>query len=77
MDVELFEEFGMIAKHGNLSEAARELHVTQSALSRHLSTLEKRFGVELFDRATSPMRLTPEGEAFLHWSSVISNSYKK
>lgn len=77
MDIELFEEFGMIAKHGNLSEAARELHVTQPALSRHLALLEGRFGVEFFDRSTSPMRLTPEGESFLHWSSVISNSYKK
>lgn len=77
MDVELFEEFSMIAKHGNLSEAARELHVTQPALSRHLLALEKRFGVEFFDRATSPMQLTPEGEVFLHWSSVMSNSYRK
>lgn len=77
MDIELFEEFGMVAKHGNLSEAARELNVTQPALSRHLSTLEKHFGVEFFDRSTSPMQLTSEGETFLHWSSIISNSYHK
>lgn len=77
MDIELFGEFGMVAKHGNLSEAARELNVTQPALSRHLSTLEKHLGVELFDRSTNPMQLTPEGEILLHWTSLIGNSYNK
>ena len=71
MDIELYREFGMVAKYGNLSEAAHELHVTESALSRHLKLLEMELGFELFDRSSSPMRLTAVGELFLPLSSEV------
>lgn len=63
----------MVAKHGNLSEAARELHVTESVLSRHLKALEAETGLELFDRSSNPMRLTAEGELFLPLASEAGN----
>lgn len=77
MDIALFKEFFMVTKHGNLSEAARELNTTQPALSRHLSTIEKEFGIKLFDRRQSPMELTPEGEYFLKESKIILNEYAR
>lgn len=75
MDIELFEEFAAIAKHNNLSEAAKELHTTQPALSRHLAALEKRFSVKLYDRTTTPMELTVEGRDFLKYAGTITSAY--
>lgn len=77
MDTELFVEFGMVAKHGNLSEAAKELNLTQSALSRHLNSLEQYAGTPLFDRSTNPMRITRAGELFLERSSIITGEVTK
>lgn len=77
MELELLEEFTMVAKHANLSEAAKELHVSQPVLSRHLKTLEAEIGHELFDRSTSPMRLTPFGEEFLGYACRVTNEYMR
>lgn len=77
MNVDLFIEFNMIVKHGNLSEAARELNTTQPALSRHLSQIEKEVGAALLDRSKNPMELTYAGERFLQKSSVIANEYQR
>ena len=46
--------FLSIARHGNLSAAARELHVSQPTVGRRLASLEANLGVRLLDR-------TPEG----------------
>jgi len=54
-----------IRKHANLSEAARHVHLTQSALTQSIRKLEKSIGVPLFKRATTGMFVTPEGEVFL------------
>lgn len=75
MDVSLFYEFSMICKHNNLSEAAKELHMTQTTLSRHIAAIERELGGELFDRTKNPMELTEMGQMFLRESSLISNEY--
>ena len=75
MNLDYILEFTMLVKHGNLSEAARELYTTQSALSRHLSLMEKDLGATLFDRSTSPMKLTPIGEVFLQDCQSLVNDY--
>lgn len=77
MDIELFEEFTMVAKHMNLSEAARELHSTESTLSRHIAAVEKMVGVPLFDRTTTPMTLTAAGEVFLPQACIIGNEFRR
>lgn len=75
MEIALYNEFSMVAKHRSLTDAAKELKVTQPALSRHLAMLEEEAGFELFDRSTSPMALTPEGEGYLEHASAIGNEY--
>lgn len=50
---------------GNLTRAADQLHVTQSALSHQVRELEDWFGVQLFIRKSRPLRLTPAGERIL------------
>lgn len=77
MELEFLEEFAMVAKHANLSEAAKELHVSQPVLSRHLKSIETEVGHELFDRSTTPMQLTPFGEEFLDYACRVTNEYQR
>ncbi|MGW0802355.1 LysR family transcriptional regulator [Nonomuraea sp. NPDC002799] len=50
-----------VARHGSVTEAARELHYTQPSVSHHLSRLEAATGVKLVQRVGRGIRLTPEG----------------
>jgi DNA-binding transcriptional LysR family regulator len=47
-----------VQRHGSVHRAADVLHITQSALTRSLATLEEGLGVRLFDRSTSGMQPT-------------------
>ena len=57
-DLEVFVE---VAERGSLSAAARRLEVSPSAVSKVLSRLESRLGVQLLKRTTRLAQLTPEG----------------
>ena len=70
-------EFNIAARYANLSEAAKCLHITQPALSKHIKTLEAEIGFELFDRTTLPMRLTPLGEQFLEYSCRLTSENER
>ncbi|MCP4755734.1 MAG: LysR family transcriptional regulator [Proteobacteria bacterium] len=59
-----------IAKTENLTQAARKLFITQSALSRQLIDIENRLGINLFLRTQKRMILTEEGDSLL----VTANS---
>ncbi|GHB62557.1 LysR family transcriptional regulator [Streptomyces umbrinus] len=50
-----------VARHGSVTEAARELHYSQPSVSHHLSRLEAATGVKLVQRVGRGIRLTPEG----------------
>ncbi|MFC7532449.1 LysR family transcriptional regulator [Actinoplanes sp. GCM10030250] len=50
-----------VARHGSVTQAARELHYSQPSVSHHLSRLEAATGVRLVQRVGRGMRLTPEG----------------
>lgn len=54
-----------ISEQGTLTRAGNVLFLTQSALSRQLADLEKRLGVELFQRSGRRMVPTPAGERLL------------
>ncbi|WP_454829800.1 transcriptional regulator GcvA [Paraburkholderia xenovorans] len=56
--------FESAARHENLTRAASELHVTQSAVSRQISILEEYLGVQLFNRKNRGVSLTAEGRAY-------------
>src|SRR4051794_16399612 len=51
-----------VARHGSVTEAAKELHYSQPSVSHHLGRLEAATGAKLLQRAGRGIRLTPEGE---------------
>lgn len=60
-----------IAEAGNLARAAERLHLTQSALSHQIKTLEHQFEVPLFLRHTKPIRLSPAGHKLLQLADKV------
>ena len=57
--------FVTVAKHGNFTRAAEELHVAQQAVSQQIRSLERGLGVKLLSRNSRIVTLTPEGTVFL------------
>ncbi|HEY0597127.1 LysR substrate-binding domain-containing protein [Sphingopyxis sp.] len=64
MELTWFEDFGTLARTANFSRAAEERSVTQPAFSRRIRALEEWVGVELVDRRTHQIGLTPAGKRF-------------
>lgn len=64
MDLSWLEDFAALAETGNFSRAAEARHCTQPAFSRRIRALEDWVGATLFDRQSSPVRLTAAGERF-------------
>ena len=50
MQTTAYEYVFAIAKHHSISKAARELCITQPALTKYLKRLEEDLGAQLFDR---------------------------
>lgn len=53
--------FVVAARHLSFTAAARELNLTQSAISHRIRGLEEELGIALFDRLTRRLELTPTG----------------
>jgi len=56
--------FEAAARHGSFTLAAKELHVTQAAVSQQVRLLEGRLGFDLFRRHANGLELTDQGRAF-------------
>ncbi len=54
-----------VAEEGSFSKAAQKLYISQPSLSQCIQRIEQRFGLQLFDRATTPLSLTYAGEVFV------------
>jgi DNA-binding transcriptional LysR family regulator len=65
METEHLREFVTLAKYGSFTNAARELHLTQSALSKHIAALEREFDADLFVRDRGGAKLTRAGATLL------------
>ncbi|OBH13850.1 LysR family transcriptional regulator [Mycobacterium sp. E1747] len=62
------EVFLAIAETGSLGRAARELGLTQQAISRRLASMEAQIGVTLAVRTTRGSQLTPAGLIVADWA---------
>ncbi|KAA0016467.1 LysR family transcriptional regulator [Salinicola corii] len=65
MTIKQLRAFLAVAQTLSFVQACERLHVTQSALSLAVKSLESQLGGALFSRTTRQVRLTPEGEALL------------
>lgn len=61
--LETLRIFAVAARHLSFTKAADELHLTQSAISHRVRTLEEELGVRLFNRLTRRIELTHPGQA--------------
>jgi molybdate transport repressor ModE-like protein len=67
-DLKLLQE---VARLGSMAKAARELGITQPAVSKALSDLENLLGVRLLDRAAGGVTPTHYGNALLRHAAVM------
>jgi DNA-binding transcriptional LysR family regulator len=66
--------FAELSHAGSLTAAARELGLSNAAVSKRLQLMEQRLGVSLVNRTTRRMSLTPEGEFYLEHARGILSS---
>jgi LysR family transcriptional regulator, glycine cleavage system transcriptional activator len=62
LSLDLLRGFCAAARHLSFTLAARELFVTQSAISQEVKSLEQQLGTPLFARANRALKLTHAGE---------------
>lgn len=63
--------FWMVAKHGGVSPACRELHLTQPTISAQLKSLENALGASLFFRTGKKLSLTAQGRVAFEYADRI------
>lgn len=75
MDIsfELYKVFYHVAATLSFTEAALQLHISQSAVSQSIHLLEEKLNSRLFSRTTKQVRLTPEGAMLF---SFVEQAYQ-
>lgn len=69
--------FQTVALRLSFTQAARELFITQPAVTRHINELEKNIGRPLFNRHGNAISLTTEGELTLAFANKIILAYEQ
>lgn len=59
----------------NFTKCAEQLYISQPAVSKNISELEKHYGVKLFTRRGSSLELTDAGRVLEQWSERITSLY--
>ena len=60
-----------VARIGSINKAAEQLYIAQPNLSRCIKELEAYLGIVIFDRTFKGMKLTPDGEEFIHYAQKV------
>lgn len=69
-----YKIFYEVAKAGNISKAAKELYISQPAISKAIGKLEESLGTRLFLRNSRGVQLTPEGNVlFQHVAAAFDS----
>jgi DNA-binding transcriptional LysR family regulator len=71
MDLKRLKTFIRVARTLNLSEAARQIHRTQSSVTEQMQALEADLGVALFDRSNRKLALTAAGACLLGYADRL------
>lgn len=70
------EAFVRLADLGTFSAVADELRIRQSTVSKWIASLEDDLGIQLVERTTRSLRITDEGETFLHDAREVLAAYE-
>ncbi len=65
MTLDQLRIFVAVAEHEHMTRAAQQLHLTQSATSAAIATLENRYATKLFNRVGRRIELTDAGRLFV------------
>lgn len=60
-----------VAKHGNITKAAEQMHLAQPALTKSIKDLEAHLGMDMFVRSQKGVTLTSRGEVLIHHARRI------
>lgn len=77
MDFKQIEAFINVAKYKSFSKAANISSFSQPAVSSHIAKLEKDLGVQLLDRTSKEVTITPAGESFLKYAIDIISTKER
>jgi molybdate transport repressor ModE-like protein len=77
LDLRLLRSFLAVAQCGKVSTAARQLHLSQPAVTAHLRRLEEIVGQPLVSRSTRGVRLTTHGHALRTLSTEVQNTLSR
>jgi DNA-binding transcriptional LysR family regulator len=64
------------AEHLSFTRAADDLFLSQSVLSRHIASMERELGVEMFVRAKNTVKLTPAGQLLAGGLRSLAREYR-
>lgn len=67
ISLDLYKIFCAVVRNGNMSAAAKELYISQPAVSMSIRQLEDRMGTPLLIRTTKGVRTTPEGSVLYEY----------
>ena len=70
VNLEYYRVFYYVCVHGSLTAAARELCISQPAVSQAVRQLEKEAGIKLFLRTSKGVQLTKEGELLYRYVKI-------
>ncbi|MGL4654538.1 MAG: LysR family transcriptional regulator [Sarcina sp.] len=74
MELLQLKYFQSVAKHENITKAAKELHISQPSLSITIKRLEEELSVPLFNRKGKSLELNQYGKRYLkHVNSILSD----
>jgi DNA-binding transcriptional LysR family regulator len=68
--LEQLRYFATVAEEGQITRAARKLHIAQPALSQAIAQLEADLGIELLERHPRGVALTAAGDSFLEKARI-------
>ena len=77
LDLRLLRSFLAVAQCGKISTAAKQLHLSQPAVTAHIRRLEEIVGKPLVSRSTRGIKLTTHGHALRSFSSEIQNTLSR
>ena len=75
MNFQQMERILFIIEEGTISDAAKKLYVSQPTLSIMISSMEKEIGLKIFDRKSTYLKLTEEGEKYVTTIKKILNTW--